>query len=136
MDTIALIESLSSRGVSVWAERGIIKVSPSSALTDDDRQAIRANKPELLALLTSPTPTERPRSGSFARPTVLHTNRSICGWEKCGGQLVKHSDHRYQCQSCGDWFELKPLSRELTLFLLLESEGADDLGPLESKWIN
>lgn len=48
-----LIESLSTRGFTVLADGNAIKVSPSSALTDEDRQTIRAHKAELLKLLTS-----------------------------------------------------------------------------------
>jgi ribosomal protein L37AE/L43A len=48
-----LIESLSDRGFTVLADGNTIKVSPSSALTAEDRQAIRDHKAELLELLTS-----------------------------------------------------------------------------------
>jgi ribosomal protein L37AE/L43A len=46
-----LIESLSARGFTLLADDGAIKVSPSSALTEDDRQAIRDHKTELIHLL-------------------------------------------------------------------------------------
>jgi len=47
-----LLESLSGRGFKVLVDGGTIRVSPSSALTDADRQAIRDHKAELLDLLT------------------------------------------------------------------------------------
>lgn len=53
MTATTLIESFASRGFTVLADGDAIKVSPSSALTDDDRQEIRDNKAELLAALRS-----------------------------------------------------------------------------------
>jgi TubC N-terminal docking domain len=52
MTTSTLIESLSSRGFMVLADGDAIKVSPASALADDERQAIRDHKAELLAFLS------------------------------------------------------------------------------------
>jgi tubulysin polyketide synthase-like protein len=53
MHADTLIESLSTRGFTIRAEGDAVKVSPSSALTAEDRQAIKAHKAELLNLLTS-----------------------------------------------------------------------------------
>src|SRR5262249_26541582 len=52
MTAAALIETFQSRGLSIRADGDSIKVSPSSALTDDDRQAIRSHKAGLLDLLS------------------------------------------------------------------------------------
>lgn len=48
-----IIRRLADRGISLALSGEGIAVEPSSALTDEDRQAIRANKAELLELLTS-----------------------------------------------------------------------------------
>jgi molybdopterin biosynthesis enzyme len=53
---LELIASLGRRGILVIArpERGVISVMRSSKVTDEDRQAIRANKPALMDLLSDP----------------------------------------------------------------------------------
>jgi ribosomal protein L37AE/L43A len=48
-----IIRRLADRGISLALSGEGIAVEPSSALTDEDRQAIRASKAELLELLTS-----------------------------------------------------------------------------------
>jgi hypothetical protein len=67
MTASTLIQSLSSRGFSVLADGDAIKVSPASALTDDERQAIRERKAELLTLLQSePADDENPETHDSA----------------------------------------------------------------------
>jgi tubulysin polyketide synthase-like protein len=51
MTAPAFIESFAARGFSFLADGGKLIVSPASALTDEDRQAIREHKAELLDLL-------------------------------------------------------------------------------------
>lgn len=51
-----LLQHLRSAGFAINAVDGGIRVAPAAALTDAQRQAIRAHKPELLALLARPTP--------------------------------------------------------------------------------
>lgn len=52
MNAHDLIADMTARGISIRAEGP--KLKAAGPLTDDDRAAIRANKPELLALLTPP----------------------------------------------------------------------------------
>jgi hypothetical protein len=52
MDAATLLHSLTARGLHVVSSGDDIKVSPSRLLTDADRQAIRAHKPQILALLS------------------------------------------------------------------------------------
>ena len=47
-----LLSSLAGAGLSVTAEAGRLVIWPASKLTDDMREALRAAKPELLALLS------------------------------------------------------------------------------------
>lgn len=51
MNASMIIESLTARGFALAIVAEGIRVTPSSALTDADREAIRAHKPQLLALL-------------------------------------------------------------------------------------
>jgi hypothetical protein len=101
-----LIESFSNRGFTVLAHGETIKVSPSSALTDEDRQAIRDHKAELLDALRS-KPTERPPLGSFARPVVARGAEMPmdCLWATCDGRLAAQGHDRYLCSTCSTWFE-------------------------------
>ncbi|HEU0179426.1 MAG TPA: hypothetical protein VFV58_34780 [Blastocatellia bacterium] len=100
-----LIESLSGRGFTVLADGNAIKVSPSSALTDEDRRAIHAHKSELLNLLN------RPPVGSIARPRICRGARMpiFCPWANCEGRISGQGGALYLCGDCGTWFELRPL---------------------------
>lgn len=51
-----LLQHLRGAGFTIDAIDGGIRVAPASALTDAQRQAVRTHKPQLLALLTCPTP--------------------------------------------------------------------------------
>lgn len=53
MDASTLLLSLRARGVSIGSEAGQLLAGPPHLLTDGDRAALRAHKPELLALLAS-----------------------------------------------------------------------------------
>jgi hypothetical protein len=54
--------------------------------------------------------TERPRSGSFARPVVARgAGMPIsCLWTACDGCLSAQGGDRYLCSICSTWFELLP----------------------------
>ena len=56
MDARELLTDLAGAGLSVTAEDDRLVIRPASRLTDDMRAALREAKPELLALLTMPTP--------------------------------------------------------------------------------
>ncbi len=51
MNSTPLLESLTARGILLSVEGAALFAEPSSELTDDDRAAIRANKPQLAALV-------------------------------------------------------------------------------------
>jgi hypothetical protein len=51
MLAIDAVNRFAARGLSLFLSGDGIAVTPASALTDEDRQAIRAHKAELLALL-------------------------------------------------------------------------------------
>ena len=59
MDAACLLADLRSRGITVEAANGKLRVRPASKLTEADRQLLAAGKGGLLALLTSPK-EERP----------------------------------------------------------------------------
>jgi hypothetical protein len=58
MEASELFHSLTARGIRLVAEGSGLVVIPASKLTDDDREAIRAHKAEILAALQPPTPSE------------------------------------------------------------------------------
>ena len=61
-----LLNDLFERGVSVTAgDEGRLLVTPSAALTDADRKAIRAYKPELLSILRGENRPKRMQSCNF-----------------------------------------------------------------------
>ena len=53
-EALALLESLESRGVKVWAEAQQLMVYPKALLNDDLRARIAEYKPELLAMVARP----------------------------------------------------------------------------------
>ncbi len=62
MDARTLLENLTRRGVRLTAEPPKLVAEPSDLLTDEDRQAIRAYKAELLGLL-APQPAVDAKPG-------------------------------------------------------------------------
>ena len=92
MNGANLIHQLRARGFALEATGDRLMVAPSSRLTDADRDAIRCNKPELLALLSAPTCADcgQPLE-SDAAPGWRH---SWCpagcsdAWEALGGQTL------------------------------------------------
>jgi virulence-associated protein VagC len=52
-----LLHELADAGFTVEAEGDKLVIRPASKLTDDQRAAVRAAKPDLLALLAEPEPT-------------------------------------------------------------------------------
>lgn len=76
-----LLAGLRARGLSVVAVANRLDVSPASALTEEDRAAIRAHKPALLDLLAA-------RQGEKCLPPVHDADDS---WAKPTGS----------CAACG-----------------------------------
>lgn len=62
-DAVTLLENLTHRGVRLTPEPPKLIAEPSSLLTDEDRAAIRAHKPQLLALLA-------PQPAADAKPAA------------------------------------------------------------------
>ncbi|MCI0348691.1 MAG: hypothetical protein L0Z53_04635 [Acidobacteriales bacterium] len=83
MTAAILVHTFQTRGIGFQVDGDRLIVSPSSALTDEDRQIIRDHKSELLALL--------------ANQAEPHIAREPC--PKCGGAVVvelgEHWKHIY-----------------------------------------
>jgi hypothetical protein len=60
MNAQALLENLQARGAALQINGAVVRVSPSSILTDDDRALIRELKPALLELLSSNAEAQAP----------------------------------------------------------------------------
>jgi hypothetical protein len=56
MDAHQLLTDFQARGIRLIPEGGNLAVEPAERLSDADRVAIRANKPELLRILAPPSP--------------------------------------------------------------------------------
>lgn len=54
MTAVALVSALRARGVELVAAGDRVRFRPASAVTSDERAALRRFKPEVLALLTGP----------------------------------------------------------------------------------
>ncbi len=85
MDAGSLIDDLRRRGLSLVIDESQLLVRPGSLLTPEDVEAIRANKPALVALLTQDV---RPRLIVPMRPDCL----------TCGAPLRTGS--RLRCPNC------------------------------------
>ncbi len=74
MGAIDVLQALAGEGVSISAVAGRLVVQPASKLTDDMREAIRASKPELVAMLTVPRtpPRERPYALTRTQADTAH----------------------------------------------------------------
>jgi hypothetical protein len=64
MTATALVTALHARGLRLWAEFHVV---PRRLLTDDDRAALRANKPAVLALLADLEALERDGMAAWLR---------------------------------------------------------------------
>ena len=130
MSATEIISAFSARGIAVSLnDAGGLRVIPASLLTNEDRQALRNHKAELIALLkdrpapepeaveeftlTPPEAPERPRLGSSARPMPVRGTKArlgdSCLWTTCQGFVVGRGPTLYECSSCGTWFELLPM---------------------------
>jgi hypothetical protein len=110
MSAQMIIDSLWERDIAITLNGDRLKVdAPAGALTDEDRQAIRDHKAELLALLRA-KPAERPRSGSFACPVICRGDRMPmgCPWDTCNGALTGKGHDLYHCGKCETWLRLLP----------------------------
>jgi hypothetical protein len=103
MIAATLIESLSSRGLSVLADGDTIKISPSAALTDEDRQAIRDHKAELLELLRRSEPVADEhcpicgrelewQRGKYYRHVWCPRPGHFDAWRALGGRKLSETD--------------------------------------------
>ena len=80
MGAFDILNHLRERGVTLTPEPdGNIRVRPSDKLTDADRAQIRANKPELLALLTGQKPANDAQRETSAVPSTPPAVRLLCG---------------------------------------------------------
>ena len=132
MSAAILVGELAARGIRLSVNGEAVRVEPASALTDEDRQAIRDHKPEILLILRS-GPADRPRIGTAARPMPVR-GRGLptldCLWAKCGGSMALHGRDRFLCADCGTWFQLLP-PEELVYVGDLADEPA-----AETEWVN
>lgn len=127
MSATEIISAFSARGIAVSLnDAGGLRVVPASLLTDEDRQALRDHKAELIALLQSqsepgngdagatPAPEpeaveefaltpqdvpEPPRLGSCARPMPIRGTRMPpdCPWHTCNGTMSQRGYTRGEC---------------------------------------
>ncbi len=82
MSAEILIRALADRGITIEAERGTIYADPADRLTAEDREAVRALKPAILALLSG--------------------RRSCFGsCPSCGGADWQTSPLPLMCKACG-----------------------------------
>jgi len=95
MTPLAILETLASRGGTLLVVEGDkLAVSPRTVLDDTIRQAIRENKPALLAALRGdiippdPTPT----------PAPCPTCRGVVHWRRAGTTAL----HCAACDPCTD----------------------------------
>ena len=75
MSTAELMDTFRRRGIALSADAGRLMVRPATALTPDDREAIRRYLPELVAVLAvagtpSPCPETAVASNSWNRATA------------------------------------------------------------------
>jgi hypothetical protein len=83
MSAIDLLTDLYRQGFTLAAEGGGIRLRPASRLTEDLRQVIRANKPELLAIISSaatlvtPVPASKPSAPPVAPWDAAEANRLL-----------------------------------------------------------
>ena len=78
-----LLEDLTDAGLCIEADSDRLVVGPASKLTDDLRARLRAFKPELLALLLTPTPSgfrtsQCPDAGQAVAPVLRPLARRRC----------------------------------------------------------
>lgn len=103
MTASQLLDSLNMRGVKVWADGETVRMDGEpGVLRDADREAVRAIKPQMLALLS------RPPLGSIRCPrTVWGTVLRECPHHTCGAnvQRLRMTDV-YFCEKCETYFEL------------------------------
>jgi hypothetical protein len=108
MDALELLSDLRNRGIQVYREGEELIVRPRSLLSDQDREAIRQSKSELLSLLSSlvvptspvvvefvyvePQPKVTPISPKFPpcrrcgarRFWIADSGKVVCGGRNCG----------------------------------------------------
>jgi len=121
MSAAILVGELAARGIRLSVNGEAVRVEPASALTDEDRQAIRDHKAEVLSILRS-GPANRPRTGSAARPMVVQARRLIsCPYGTCGGNLLSSKNNLRQCATCGNWFKLTAPDEDLAAYVTADA---------------
>lgn len=87
---VALLADLRARGVELVATGDRLRFRPASAVSEDTRDALRAHKAELLALLA-------PRSYSYPWPDSLPGlgRRTVGPFARCSACAAEHSWVRY-----------------------------------------
>ena len=105
MTAAALVADLQARGVTLTPDGDILRVKPVSLLTPYELETLRARKPEVLALLTSPVagPPPGPDPGDVARRAALFRHQVE---QSTGGPLplltLSGVDSQAgECLSCG-----------------------------------
>src|ERR1700730_17092501 len=98
MDARALIEDFSRRGIRLIPNPPRLTVEPASRLSDADRAAIRASKPELLRILAGVRPsaiieaTCRTASAPSTAGPIEFPACPVCGsvryWLASGGRVL------------------------------------------------
>jgi hypothetical protein len=73
MDAHKLLSDFQARGIKLFPEGGNLAVEPASRLSDADRVAIRANKPELLRILGRASPEPRHLEPGHPAYSILET---------------------------------------------------------------
>jgi hypothetical protein len=117
MNAQSLLENLQKRGAALQINGAVVRVSPSSILTDDDRALIRAFKPALLELLLSEAPEKLAEVGAQKRekevkpvvvvPAVLPPRVLLAAARRIDARLVLTTAERFElslalaCLDCG-----------------------------------
>lgn len=118
MIAIQLLEALKSKGLIIKEKNGDLQVCPASLLTEEDRTGIRANKAELLKLLSLPP---GPLAGSAIRPLSVRASIKLdqCLWDSCDGELLVRGEF-WICSDCQTWYKHSGPLSELDQYCLNE----------------
>ena len=82
---LTVLHRLTAAGLKIEAIDGRLKVSPSSRLTPEITQEIKAHKAEILTALTAPTPTFEADDSTWLRRTWCQRYRHPFGWRDVHG---------------------------------------------------
>jgi hypothetical protein len=84
MNALSILAELRKNGATLLASGTSLRVRPGpGGLTEQLREAIRANKPQLIALLETPTHScERCGRFAYPKPTTCHWCRKAAAAER------------------------------------------------------